>query len=146
MSRSKTVVRNTASTEELKAKKSLFSVMLVVLFSSAGIALPYPILAPLFLNEISSLTTFADLPSKILLGIILAIYPLGVILGSSVLGAASGVYGRKKTLNITLILTVVGYVLSALAVIAESFLLLALARFVTGVFFRQHKYCQSHCC
>lgn len=134
MSRSKTVVRNTASTEELKAKKSLFSVMLVVLFSSAGIALPYPILAPLFLNEISPLTTFADLPSKILLGIILAIYPLGVILGSSVLGAASGVYGRKKTLNITLILTVVGYVLSALAVIAESFLLLALARFVTGVF------------
>lgn len=134
MSRSKTVVRNTASTEELKAKKSLFSVMLVVLFSSAGIALPYPILAPLFLNEISPLTTFADLPSKILLGIILAIYPLGVILGSSVLGAASGVYGRKKTLNITLILTVVGYVLSALVVIAESFLLLALARFVTGVF------------
>ena len=134
MSRSKTVVRKTASAEELKAKKSLFSVMLVVLFSSAGIALPYPILAPLFLNEISPLTTFADLPSKILLGIILAIYPLGVILGSSVLGAASGVYGRKKTLNITLILTVVGYVLSALAVIAESFLLLALARFVTGVF------------
>lgn len=134
MSRSKAVVRKTASAEELKAKKSLFSVMLVVLFSSAGIALPYPILAPLFLNEISPLTTFADLPSKILLGIILAIYPLGVILGSSVLGAASGVYGRKKTLNITLILTVVGYVLSALAVIAESFLLLALARFVTGVF------------
>ncbi len=134
MPKSKTAADNTASAEELKAKKSLFSVMLVVLFSSAGIALPYPILAPLFLNEISPLTTFADLPSKILLGIILAIYPLGVILGSSVLGAASGIYGRKKALNITLILTVVGYVLSALAVIAESFLLLALARFVTGIF------------
>jgi len=117
-----------------KAKKSLFSVMLVVLFSSAGIALPYPILAPLFLNEISPLTTFADLPSKILLGIILAIYPLGVILGSSVLGAASGIYGRKKTLIITLVLTVISYILSAMAVIAESFLLLILARFVTGIF------------
>tara|TARA_R110000737_G_scaffold317535_1_gene328235 strand:- start:4656 stop:5927 length:1272 start_codon:yes stop_codon:yes gene_type:complete len=117
-----------------KAKKSLYSVMLVVLFSSAGIALPYPILAPLFLNEISSLTTFGNLPSKILLGIVLAIYPLGVILGSSVLGAASGIYGRKKTLIITLTLTVIGYILSALAVIAESFLLLILARFVTGIF------------
>jgi len=122
------------STEEAKAKKSLYSVMLVVLFSSAGIALPYPILAPLFLNEISPLTTFADLPSKILLGILLAIYPLGVILGSSVLGAASGIYGRKKTLIITLVLTVISYVLSALAVLAESFLLLVLARFLTGIF------------
>lgn len=125
---------NKPSAEVIKAKKSLFSVMLVVLFSSAGIALPYPILAPLFLNEVSALTTFADLPSKILLGIILAIYPLGVIFGSSVLGAASGIYGRKKTLVITLVLTVVGYVLSALAVIAESFLLLVLARFITGIF------------
>ena len=125
---------NTSNAETLIAKKTLFSVMLVVLFSCAGIALPYPVLAPIFLNEISPLTTFADLPSKILLGIILAIYPLGVILGSSVLGAASGVYGRKKTLIITLMLTVVGYVLSALAVMAESFLLLIFARFITGVF------------
>ena len=100
---------NKPSAEVIKAKKSLFSVMLVVLFSSAGIALPYPILAPLFLNEVSALTTFADLPSKILLGIILAIYPLGVIFGSSVLGAASGIYGRKKTLVITLVLTAVSY-------------------------------------
>jgi predicted MFS family arabinose efflux permease len=130
----KILAKNTLMTEQLKAKKTLFSVMLVVLFSSAGIALPYPVLAPLFLNEVSPLTTFADLPSKILLGIILAIYPLGVILGSSVLGAASGIYGRKKTLIITLILTAVSYVLSALAVMAESFLLLILARFVTGVF------------
>ena len=130
----KTPAKNTLMTEQLKAKKTLFSVMLVVLFSSAGIALPYPVLAPLFLNEVSPLTTFAGLPSKILLGIILAIYPLGVILGSSVLGAASGIYGRKKTLIITLILTAVSYVLSALAVMVESFSLLILARFVTGIF------------
>ncbi|MGB1262157.1 MAG: MFS transporter [Cognaticolwellia sp.] len=123
-----------STTDIAKAKKALFSVMLVVLFSSAGIALPYPILAPIFLNEMSPLTTFANLPSKILLGIILAIYPLGVILGSSVLGAASGIYGRKKTLVITLILTVISYILSALAVMAESFLLLVLARFATGIF------------
>jgi MFS family permease len=133
-SKVKTPAKTPSVDEESKAKKTLFSVMLVVLFSCAGIALPYPVLAPLFLNEISPLTTFADLPSKILLGIILAIYPLGVIIGSSVLGAASGIYGRKKTLIITLVLTVIGYVMSALAVTAESFLLLILARFITGVF------------
>jgi MFS family permease len=119
---------------ESKAKKALFAVMLVVLFSSAGIALPYPVLAPIFLNEVNALTTFANIPSKILLGIILAIYPLGVILGSSVIGAASGLYGRKKILIITLILTVISYVLSAFAVMAENFLLLVLARFITGIF------------
>lgn len=108
--------------------------MLVVLFSSTGIALPYSILAPLFLNEISPLTTFADLPSKILLSIVLAIYPLGIIIGSYFLGAASGIYGRNKTLIITLILTIISYVLSAFAVIAKSFSLLILARFVTDIF------------
>lgn len=120
--------------EESKAKKALFAVMLVVLFSSAGIALPYPVLAPVFLNEVNALTTFANIPSKVLLGIILAIYPLGVILGSSVIGAASGVYGRKKTLVVTLILTAISYILSAFAILAENFLLFLLARFITGVF------------
>ena len=128
------MINETTKNSESKAKKALFAVMLVVLFSSAGIALPYPVLAPIFLNEVNALTTFANIPSKILLGIILAIYPLGVIFGSSIIGAASGIYGRKKTLVITLILTVVSYVLSAFAVLAENFLLLVLARFITGIF------------
>lgn len=134
LSEIKASTERASTVEKFKAKKTLYSVMLVVLFSCAGIALPYPVLAPIFLNEISPLTTFANLPSKISLGIILAIYPLGVILGSSVLGAASGLYGRKKTLLITLVLTIMGYVLSALAVVAESFLMLIFARFITGVF------------
>ena len=124
----KNTIEATTITES-KAKRALFAVMLVVLFSSAGIALPYPVLAPIFLNEVNALTTFANIPSKILLGIILAIYPLGVILGSSVIGAASGIYGRKKTLIITLMLTVVSYVLSAFAVMAENFLLFVFFRF-----------------
>lgn len=127
-------VSNSEACEQVKAKKALFAVMLVVLFSSAGIALPYPVLAPVFLNEVNALTTFAGIPSKILLGIILAIYPLGVILGSSVIGAASGIYGRKKTLIITLVLTAISYILSALAIVAENFLLFLLARFITGIF------------
>lgn len=127
-------VLNSEACEQIKAKKALFAVMLVVLFSSAGIALPYPVLAPVFLNEVNALTTFAGIPSKILLGVILAIYPLGVILGSSVIGAASGIYGRKKTLIITLVLTAISYILSALAIVAENFLLFLLARFITGIF------------
>jgi|TARA_R110000744_G_scaffold15611_1_gene43364 predicted MFS family arabinose efflux permease len=134
LSQIKEPTESASTVEKFKAQKTLYSVMLVVLFSCAGIALPYPVLAPIFLNEISPLTTFADLPGKISLGIILAIYPLGVILGSSVLGAASGLYGRKKTLLITLVLTIIGYVLSALAVVAESFLMLIFARFITGIF------------
>ena len=134
LSQIKEPTESASTVEKFKAQKTLYSVMLVVLFSCAGIALPYPVLAPIFLNEISPLTTFADLPGKISLGIILAIYPLGVILGSSVLGAASGLYGRKRTLLITLVLTIIGYVLSALAVVAESFLMLIFARFITGIF------------
>jgi MFS family permease len=117
-----------------EANKALFAVMLVVLFSSAGIALPYPVLAPIFLNEVNGLTSFANIPNKLLLGIILAVYPLGVLIGSSIIGAASGLYGRKKTLLLTLIFTAISYAVSAWAVMAEQYLLLVLARFITGIF------------
>ena len=71
------MVMTVSSMEKSQAVKALLTMMLVVLLSCAGIALPYPILAPLFLNEVSSLTTFAGIPPKLLLGLILAIYPLG---------------------------------------------------------------------
>ena len=57
-----------------------------VLLGTAGTAL-LQVLSPLFLDPTyaSGLTSFMDLP-KILLGLLLALYPLGLIIGSSVIG------------------------------------------------------------
>lgn len=117
------------------ARSTLIAVMLVSFLGTAGIALPYPVLSPLFLDPsyANALTGYLGLPPKILLGILLALYPLGLILGSSVIGALSDVYGRKPLLIITLLGAVAGYGLTGYAAGIESYPLFALARFLVGI-------------
>ena len=73
------------------------------------------------------------LPPKILLGILLAFYPLGILIGSSFIGALSDLFGRKPTLITSLLLAAVGYALTGYAVYLEHYPLFALARLLTGV-------------
>ena len=117
------------------ARSTLYAVMLVSLLGTAGIALPYPVLSPFFLDPDSSnaLTHYLGLPPKILFGILMALYPLGLILGSSMIGALSDLYGRKPVLTVTLIAAAAGYMLTGYAVVIESYPLFALARFLTGL-------------
>lgn len=115
-----------------QAQKSLTAAMCAVLLSCIGISLPYPILAPYFINEINPLTTFHSLPPKFLLGVVLAVYPLGVLIGSSLIGAASDIFGRKRMLQITLFISAIGYIGSAYAFVEQSFLMLIITRFITG--------------
>ena len=116
-------------------RSTLYAVMLVSLLGTAGIALPYPVLSPFFLDSgaDNALTQFMGLPPKILLGIILALYPLGSLLGSSFIGAISDIYGRKRILVISLLLAAAGYGLTGYAVSIESYPLFALARLLTGI-------------
>lgn len=115
-------------------KLILFTVMLVGMLGTLGIALPYPVLAPYFIDHPpNELTHFMGLHPKVLLGLCLAIYPLGLLLGSIYIGALSDSFGRKKVTLLTLAGSVVGYGLTALAVYQESFVFFVLARFLTGV-------------
>jgi MFS family permease len=116
------------------ARSTLYAVMLVSLLGTAGIALPYPVLSPFFLDPDNgnALTQYLGLPPKILFGILMALYPLGLILGSSMIGALSDVHGRKPVLTITLVAAAACYALTGYAVVIESYPLFALARFLTG--------------
>ncbi len=117
-----------------KPKIVLFVLMLVTLFGTIGIALPYPVLAPYFIDyPANDLTRFMGIHPKTLLGISLATYPFGMLIGSNYLGALSDFYGRKKILVITLVVAVIGYALTALAIWQESFITFVLARFLTGL-------------
>ncbi|WP_438863036.1 MFS transporter [Neptunicella sp.] len=117
-----------------KAHLILLTTMLVSIVSTIGIALPYPVLAPLFLaNNDSHLSVFMQIDPKLLLAALLAAYPFGMLLGSSFIGALSDSYGRRKVLLISLILSTAGYILTVIAVITEHFLLFFIARFITGL-------------
>jgi len=118
-----------------QAYLALVSIMLVSFMSTVGIALPYPILAPLFLaSEPSALSQFMGLPPKLLLAILLATYPVGLLIGSSFIGAMSDIYGRKKTLLASLILSCLGYGLTIYAIVQQHFVLFAVSRLLTGIF------------
>jgi len=119
---------------KVKPKLILFTVMLVGMLGTLGIALPYPVLAPYFIDyPANDLTHFMGIHPKVLLGLCLAIYPLGLLVGSIYIGALSDTFGRKKVLLLTLCGSVIGYLFTAVAVYQESFVFFVLARFLTGV-------------
>jgi MFS transporter, DHA1 family, tetracycline resistance protein len=112
----------------------LLTICLIALFSVAGLALPYPILAPVFASP--TLTPFnhwLGLDPTLLFGLAIAASPLGILLGSAVLGAISDIYGRRPVLLYSLLLALLGYGLSAVAIANEQYLWFVLARFLTGI-------------
>jgi len=107
---------------------------LLALLSTIGAALPYPILPPLFAaGAANGLNTFLDLPPKLLFGLALTINPLGLLIGSALLGPMSDRYGRRPVLLVTAVGAAVGHAVTAYALVIESYPLFILARFATGL-------------
>lgn len=110
------------------------SACLLGLLSTTGASLPYPILPPLFAGGASNaLNSFLGLPPKLLFGVALMINPLGLLIGSAVLGPVSDRFGRRRLLLATAIGAAAGHALTAAALVAGSYPLFLLARFVTGL-------------
>jgi DHA1 family tetracycline resistance protein-like MFS transporter len=107
---------------------------LLGLLSTTGASLPYPILPPLFAAEAhNSLNNFLGLPPKLLFGIALTVNPIGLVIGSALLGPLSDRYGRRPILLATALGAAAGHALTALALVQQSFPLFILARFGTGL-------------
>ena len=58
---------------------------------------------------------------------------MGILIGSSFIGALSDIYGRRRVLLVTLIGTVLSYLLTAYAVLIEHYPLFMFARLITGI-------------
>ena len=117
----------------MKTAVLIGSACLLGLLSTTGASLPYPILAPLFAGEPTPLTTFLGLPPTLLLGIALMVNPVGLLIGSAVLGPVSDRLGRRRVLLMTAVGAAAGHALTGAALVAGSYPLFLLARFVTGL-------------
>lgn len=127
-------------------KQLLIPVFLTVFIDLLGATLVLPILAPLFLDlqhgiwpiDISSLSNPAkEIPSiirerTIIFGLLIASFPLAQFFGAPLLGAWADKAGRKKVLTISLIGTLIGYILFAIGVHQHWVWLLFAARILDG--------------
>lgn len=110
------------------------SACLLALLSTIGASLAYPLLPPLFSDTApNALNSFGGLPPKLLFGIALMVNPVGMLLGSAVLGSLSDAIGRRRMLLLTTIGAAAGHLLTAYALSKGSYALLVAARFVTGI-------------
>jgi MFS transporter, DHA1 family, tetracycline resistance protein len=107
---------------------------LLALLSTIGAALPYPILPPLFAAGVpNGLNQFLGLPPNFLFSMALLVNPLGLLLGSAIVGPLSDRFGRRPTLMVTGLGAAVGHAITALALVLESYPLFVAARFITGL-------------
>ncbi|MCA0177946.1 MAG: MFS transporter [Proteobacteria bacterium] len=117
-----------------QSDRLLVLVCLVSLLSTVGMALPYPILTPLFVNgPADGFTRFAGLPSEWLLGVALAINPLGILLGSFWLGPLSDRLGRRPVLMASLLAGALAHALTAFAITQRNYPLFIVARLASGL-------------
>lgn len=114
----------------------LLPIVVVVFLGFLGFSLPFPLFSPMILGENMGFLpeSFPYHMRAVLLGVLLAVYPLGQMFGCPFFGQLSDHYGRRKILLISLVFTFISYLASALAVTYSHFILLALSRFFCGVF------------
>ena len=107
---------------------------LVLFIDSMGLGLVFPILNALVIDPHSNFISYhLDSNARnLLFGFTISIYMFCWFFGAAFLGDLSDQIGRKNALMICLLGACFGYLLSALAVVLNSYLLLLIGRIIAG--------------
>ena len=119
-----------------KKKLTLSSVYLTFFVDNLAWAIVFPIFAPLFIDTKNLLFSpeVSIATRTTILGVFLAIFPLGQFFGAPIIGEYADKVGRKKALLITVALSLVGLILSAISIDYRWLWFLLFARLITGIF------------
>src|SRR3989344_4776030 len=113
----------------MKNKNIMLPLFLVVLLDMMGIGIIIPIIAPIVLDtSIGILPSYSFESRNIILGLLIAIFPIFQFFGAPILGALFDKHGRKKLLIISILGAMIGYVLFGLGVEFKNVWLLFLGR------------------
>jgi DHA1 family tetracycline resistance protein-like MFS transporter len=117
--------------------KILIIIFLTVFIDLLGIGILIPVIPQLFANpaSIEYMLPFGTSINQgyMLLGLLIAVYPIGQFLATPILGQLSDKYGRKKILALSLLGTAISYVVFAFAIITKNIPLLFFSRFFDGI-------------
>ena len=114
--------------------RALLPLYLVIFVGFCGYSLMITLFVPMLMGSNGFLAADATTGQRsLVLGILLAIYPLGQFLGSPVLGALSDRYGRKPVLTVSLCIAVAAYVLISLGIELRSLALVGIGCLIGGL-------------
>ena len=122
---------------EAKTKKQpsgLFTIFLTVFIDLLGVGIIIPVIPVLFFEESSAIfgQDVSETYRSVLYGLLLASFPAMQFFGAPMLGSLSDKYGRKPVLIISLIGTLIGYLLFGAAILMEDIWLLFISRMLPG--------------
>lgn len=119
-----------------KSKSPLLPILVTVFLDMVGVGIIIPVIPALFFEESS--TFFASDVSRdfrsLVFGLLLASFPFMQFFGAPLLGSLSDRYGRKPMLMISLIGTMIGYLLFAFSISQGSLWLMFISRMLPGFF------------
>ena len=119
-----------------KRKISFFSILFTFFVDNLGWSIVFPIFAPLFLDP-QNVIFSADVAFSTrttILGVFLAAFPFAQFFGAPILGEFADRSGRKKALVLSIFLTFIGYLITAVSIHFGNLIWLFIARVITGVF------------
>jgi DHA1 family tetracycline resistance protein-like MFS transporter len=121
--------------EQRVAISRVLPLYLVVFIGFVGYSLMITVFTPLILGDDGELLAAGASTSQrtLVLGILLALYPLAQFLGSPIMGALSDRFGRRRVLLISLVASTFCYALIAFALHENSIGLLMVACFLAGL-------------
>ena len=117
-------------------QSSLFPVYFVLFIDNFAFAVIFSIFGPLFVDPSLGFVTaeMSAATRNIMLGFALALLPLGQFFGCPFLGDIADRFGRKKAFYITIIISILGFLLSSYSIFVHSYFLLLISRLLTGFF------------
>ncbi len=117
-----------------RSASPLLTIFLTVFIDMLGIGIIIPVIPALFFEDSSGFFSAGVSMDQrsILYGILVACYPFMQLFGAPMLGALSDRHGRKPLLSISLVGTMIGYLLFAFAILQGNIYLLFFSRMLPG--------------
>lgn len=115
-------------------RKSILPIFFTVFLDLLGLGIVIPILPAVILDPGNGVLpmNFSFSSRTLVYGFLIASFPLAQFFGAPILGTLADKKGRKKLLTISLLGTLVGYVLFAVGVIEKNIYLLFMGRILDG--------------
>lgn len=113
---------------------SILPIFITIFIDLVGLGIIIPVIAPLLLNPMDGIlpASMSMEQKTFILGLLIASFPIAQFFGAPVLGAMSDRYGRKPILQISLVGTMLGYLLFAIGVAEHNLYILFAARMLDG--------------